>query len=109
MECESDVALSKRPLRYTPLDIDWRQSTDSYEPLDVPNPFPELRSSESSLIKQVRNEKLRCSKESFSLIESIRSDAGSSSGGQVSDLGRLLEYVSACRYISKDSLRIFDA
>ncbi|KAL5341169.1 hypothetical protein BJX70DRAFT_396217 [Aspergillus crustosus] len=91
MECDSDVTLSKNPLRYTALDTNLRQSTESLALLNVPSTPPDLRLDKNHSIEGVGNERIRCPKGSLSLIETIRRDAGATAG-LVNGLGALLRY-----------------
>ncbi|KAL4780966.1 hypothetical protein BJX76DRAFT_360335 [Aspergillus varians] len=90
LERESDVKLSKTPLRYLAPEIDLGVPDESRETADVPNPLASLRQSESPLMDQIKKDKVRCSKESFSLIQSVRVDAGPSVEELEGALGSIL-------------------
>ncbi|KAL4882630.1 hypothetical protein BJY04DRAFT_217122 [Aspergillus karnatakaensis] len=92
IDFESDVTLSKNPLRFTALDVDLRDSAEPDNLLDVPCPLPNFHSGKSSLLEKVKIEKLRCSRGAFSLITSIDSEARPPQGAMANDLRCLLDY-----------------
>ncbi|KAL4921417.1 hypothetical protein BDW62DRAFT_219547 [Aspergillus aurantiobrunneus] len=91
LEHESDVRLSKYPLRYLTRDIDLQLPEATHEMIGVHDPFVSLRVNGSPLTDQVKKDRLRCSKESFSLIQSVRNDDGRSMEELEGVLGSLLE------------------
>lgn len=87
---ETDLTLSKKPLRYRADEITL-QPDSSQEIAFDPSPLTSLQLTGKSLLEQVKNEKVRCSRESFSLIQSVRSKNGSILGELEGVLGTMLE------------------
>lgn len=91
LESERDVRSSKKPLWYSAHDIELELSNTSQELANAPNPLASLQMNKNSLMDQVKRDKLKCSKESFSLIQSVRDDAGPSVLEFEDALGSILE------------------
>ncbi|RDW79016.1 uncharacterized protein DSM5745_05868 [Aspergillus mulundensis] len=94
LQRETDVNLSRSRLRYVVSDIELPHGSQDISSGSGPSPLDRMGTNGSRLLDEVKkNDRVRCSKQSFSLIQTIRSNAGPSVKELEDILGMLLKCV----------------
>ncbi|KAL4902974.1 hypothetical protein BDW74DRAFT_180266 [Aspergillus multicolor] len=95
LQRETNVKLSRKPLRYVVGETDLPNGSHEILKDRGPSPLDRFRRNWSRLLDDVKkNDRVRCSKQSLSLIQTVRSNAGPSVTELEDVLGTLLENIT---------------